>query len=273
MDIDKGQELEKLRQAFKALADLGGGFDECLVSVLPALNRLAVDTQNWQLMFDLLHWDWQEGHLPVSPDELDQLSTQLSPFSDQAQVVQQQQKDAQEWGEALKKSGLTPGQALSLAKLDLEMEAEKNAVLTQTAAHPSPLSLPLAIVRQYRQFYRADKRYNPSRSNALKPLLTAIGVIRKSGSDGEDLANEVAGAVLADMNQVHANTAKGRWVEPSRNVERSLIADFAGFMVYQVLGQKFRGDKSQFSSKSGIGLIEDACYFLYLMEQEKENSA
>ena len=267
--------LTQLRDGFRGLAQLGSSFEECLVAVLPALNRIVPDAENWQLVFDLLHWDWEGlGRAPVPIDLQDQLSLALSPWrSETAAILRRQDASAQEWADALNAAGLSPSEALGLAKADIEMTVEKESALTAVATHKSAIAAPLEIVRQYRQFYRASKMYSPERTNALKPLLLAKEVIQRSSSTGEDLAVEVAGRIAAHLAQVRRGTAKGRWVISSQDAERQAISEFARFLVHHLLGERFRGDKSQFSSKTGIGLIEDACFFLYLLEQEKENDS
>lgn len=266
--------LTRLRCGFQGLASLGSSFEECLVAILPALNRTAKDAENWQLIFDLLHWDW-EGitKQPVPIETQDNLAMILSPWkSETAAILKRQDASAQEWADALAASGVSPVEALGLAKADVAMLAEKDSSLTAVATHVSPIAAPLEIVRQYRQFYRASKMYSPDRTNALKPLLLAKEVIQKSRSQGEELAVEVAGRIAAHLAQVRRGTAKGRWVIPDPSAERQAISGFSNFMVHHILGERFGGDKAQFSSKRGIGIIEDACFYLYLLEQDRENN-
>jgi CRISPR type I-D-associated protein Csc3/Cas10d len=102
-------------------------------------------------------------------------------------------------------------------------------------------------------------------------LLLAIEVVKSSPSNGEDLVQEVLGRIVARLQQTRSKNAKGRWVVHDQTVERELIYEFAQFLIFNVLEEKFKGDKSAFSSQKKIGLIEDACYALYCIEQDKEN--
>jgi hypothetical protein len=265
--------LGLLRSSFASLVLLDEPFEQCIIAVLPSLNRMAANAENWQLIFDLLHWDWGATRPPVPVETQDNLALALSPWkSETAQVLASQRASAEEWAEALGANGISPMEALGLSSQDLVLTVEKESGLTQVAQSKSHLSIPLELVRQYRMFYRASKMYRPERTNALKPLLLAKEVVQRSTSSGEDLCVEVAGRIGAHMVQVRRTTAKGRWVISDQAAERQAIAEFASFVVYHLLDERFRGDKAQFSSKSGIGLIEDACYFLYLLEQDKENT-
>jgi CRISPR type I-D-associated protein Csc3/Cas10d len=269
------QSVLPLPQAQLLEAEAIAAFDLAIKSVLGRLNSMP-NTENWQLIFDLLHWDWcDDPNRPNIPmGELDKMSLRYSKFGEhQEAVIESQIESAAQWRRDLEDSGLDPETALSLAHKESQMIIHAEAHHTAIANHPSPIAIPQAIVQKYRLFYRAEKRYNPERTNALKPLLLATEIIQRSRSQGEDLVQEVVGRIVARMQQTRSKNAKGRWVAPNQAVERKLIYEFSCFIVYNVLGERFRQDKSAFSSKNGIGLIEDACYALYCLEQDKENTA
>lgn len=126
----------------------------------------------------------------------------------------------------------------------------------------SPIAAPKAIADLTWTFYRPVNR---QRSHVLAILEAAKQAVIRAPKQAstEELSMLVAGRVLARMNQIRSGTAKGRWVLGLAD-EREAISEFADFLVLAVLDDLWHGDRSQFSAKSGIGLIEDAVYFLTL---------
>lgn len=267
--------LSEIRSDFFRCALESRDFEISFLSVLTKINAFVKDAYNWQLIFDLLHFDWAGFESctfeEVSTERLDQLSLRWSPYGKQTEtVIQQQKESAEKWAQELEACEISPMQALGIARQEMVFIAEEENRSVAIADSPSPISIPIELVRLYRVFYRAEKRYKPDTTNALKPMLLAKEVIRASSSTGLDLELEVTGRLVAFMRQVRASTAKGRWVLPNASDEHHAIAQFSKFIVQQVLGGKFNGDKATFSSKRGIGLIEDACFYLYVLEAEKE---
>jgi CRISPR-associated protein Csc3 len=78
----------------------------------------------------------------------------------------------------------------------------------------SPLNRPKNLTELYRQFYRANKRYNPEAERGFKPDRCG----RRYDSQRRNLFREkpsvsvVAAEVAGLMNRVHASTAEGRWI-------------------------------------------------------------
>lgn len=133
----------------------------------------------------------------------------------------------------------------------------------------SPIAAPKAIADLIWAFYRPVNR---QRSHVLAILESAKQAVIKAPkrASAEELSMLVSGRVLARMNQIRNGTAKGRWVLGLAD-EREAIADFADFLVLAVLDDLWHGDRAQFSAKSGIGLIEDAVYFLMLEFSNKHH--
>lgn len=264
--------LKDIKERFLGLVKTGLSFEESAEGVNSLLCKLP-NAENYQIVFDTLHWYWEgETKNRLRPEELDRICLKLSPFREyQEAEIQKQIESANEWRDALVEAGMSPMDALSLAKVDCEVEVAIESANTAIATSKSDIAIPQEIVRLYRHFYRAAKFYNPDKTNAIKPLLLAKEVITKSSSTKEDLVQEIVGRIVARMNQVRGNNALGRYVVRNKVKEIDCIRRFADFIVYNVLEQKFSEDKSWFSSQKGIGLIEDACYYLYILEQEKEN--
>lgn len=252
-------------------------FEKLIIEVATLLNT-APNADNFQFAFDALYFLWecklniQHGEeIPIP--ERDRIALKYSRFGEhQEAVIQKQIDEANQWAKDLEGAGIDdPMQTISFSKAEAEFILAKEQRETAVATHPSPIAIPQRIVQLYRKFYRAEK-YNPDATNVLKPLLLTKEVISKSSSKGEELAQEILGRISAHMKQVRARSAKGRWVIRDLAEERQAIIEFASFMVFHVLQEKFRNDKSSFSSKRRIGLIEDACDALYRLEQDKENN-
>lgn len=268
--------LNSIRNSFALLIEQGLTFEEAIASLQPLLKEVITNMESrdkarqYQLIFNLLHWDYSAKNDPIPVHEQDRIELKYSPF-DQRTVIAEQIKAAEDWAESLRENNLSPREGLSLCYAEMQMMAHKENSTKEVAKHPSAIAVPQAIVQSYRQFYRAEKRFNPERRNALRPLEVASDVINKSRSEGEELSQEIAGGVKALMCQVHNGTGKGRFVT-NGEIENSLIKEFADLVV-TILENKFENDKALFLSKQGIGLIKDAVYAVYCLEQDKENLA
>ncbi|MDB9519219.1 type I-D CRISPR-associated protein Cas10d/Csc3 [Roseofilum reptotaenium CS-1145] len=137
----------------------------------------------------------------------------------------------------------------------------------------SPLNHPKKLTELYRQFYRANKRYNPKANAVLKPIDIASETILKAESavfQGETLVFVVAAEIYKLMDRVHNSTAEGRWVFKNREEERQKILEFAEYFVVEVFDKYFSGDRALLSGQP-INLIRDTCEFLYRLADDKEN--
>ena len=137
----------------------------------------------------------------------------------------------------------------------------------------SPLNHPQKLTELYRNFYRANKRYNPKANAVLKPIDIASETILKAESSvfqGETLVAAVAAEVCKLMDRVHASTAEGRWQMSDREKERQAVLEFAKYFVIEVFEKSFKGDRARLAGRQ-INLIRDTCEFLYRLEQDKEN--
>lgn len=137
----------------------------------------------------------------------------------------------------------------------------------------SPLNHPKKLTDLYRQFYRANKPYNPKANAVLKPVDIAADTILKAETGifhDEALVTVVAAEVFKLMDRVHASTAEGRWVVSDREKERQLVLDFANYFVVNVFEKAFAGDRARLAGRQ-INLIRNTCEFLYRLEQDKEN--
>ncbi|OPF17588.1 type I-D CRISPR-associated protein Cas10d/Csc3 [Microcystis aeruginosa KW] len=135
----------------------------------------------------------------------------------------------------------------------------------------SPLNHPKKLTELYRQFYRANKRYNPKANAVLKPIDVAADTILKGGMyQGEALVSVVAAEVASLMNRVHASTAEGRWILSDREQERQKILSFARYFVIDMFEGSFKGDRARLAGRQ-LNLIRDTCEFLYRLEQDREN--
>jgi CRISPR-associated protein Csc3 len=138
----------------------------------------------------------------------------------------------------------------------------------------SPLNHPQKLTELYRQFYRANKSYNPKANAVLKPIDVASSTILKADPSfqGEALVHVVAAEVCKLIDRVHASTAEGRWILKDREEERQKILEFANYFVKDVFVETFKGDRARLAGRQ-INLIRDTCEFLYRLEQDQENQA
>jgi len=137
----------------------------------------------------------------------------------------------------------------------------------------SSLNHPKKLTDLYRQFYRANKRYNAKANAILKPIDIAADTILKvetSMFHDDALVTVVAAEVFKLMDRVHSSTAEGRWVVSDREKERQLVLDFAHYFVNDVFEKAFAGDRARLAGRQ-LNLIRDTCEFLYRLEQDKEN--
>jgi CRISPR-associated protein Csc3 len=137
----------------------------------------------------------------------------------------------------------------------------------------SSLNHPKQLMELYRQFYRANKRYNPKANAVLKPIDIAADTILKADTtvfQGEALVMAVAAEVFKLMDRVHGSTAEGRWVMSNREKEREAIIEFARYFVVEVFEKSFRCDRARLAGRQ-LNLIRDTCEFLYRLEDDKEN--
>jgi CRISPR-associated protein Csc3 len=136
----------------------------------------------------------------------------------------------------------------------------------------SPLNHPQKLTELYRQFYRANKSYNPKANAVLKPIDVASSTILKADPSfqGEALVHVVAAEVCKLIDRVHASTAEGRWILKDREEERQKILGFANYFVKDVFVETFKGDRARLAGRQ-INLIRDTCEFLYRLAQDKEN--
>jgi CRISPR-associated protein Csc3 len=142
-----------------------------------------------------------------------------------------------------------------------------------TLTAESPLNHPKKLTELYRQFYRANKRYNAKANAVLKPIDIAADTILKAESSmfhDDALVTVVAAEVFKLMDRVHNSTAEGRWVVSDREKERQLVLDFARYFVINVFKEAFAGDRARLAGRQ-LNLIRDTCEFLYRLEQDKEN--
>jgi len=137
----------------------------------------------------------------------------------------------------------------------------------------SPLNHPKKLVELYREFYRANKRYNAKSNAVLKPLDIASETLLKAETSvfqGEMLVAVVAAEVFKLMDRVRASTAEGHWKIQDRETERQKVLDFSRYFVEEVFEKAFKGDRARLAGKQ-INLLRDTCEFLYRLEQDKEN--
>lgn len=136
----------------------------------------------------------------------------------------------------------------------------------------SQLNHPKKLTELYRQFYRANKRYNPKANAVLKPIDIASKTILEAdlSFQGEVMVYMVAAEVFKLMDRVHASTAEGRWMFKNREEERQAILEFSQYFVVEVFEKSFAGDRARLAGRQ-INLIRDTCEFLYRLEDDKEN--
>lgn len=267
--MDRCIQQQAIRAQFAVYAIAGVAFIDCILALAPSMKDFAIDANNWDLLYDLLHWEWEGyGREPIAIEERERISLIFAPCPEaQEKLIERAKRDAQEWAEALMESGLSPMEAIGLATEASQQIVAAEVVQSQIVSHPSAIAIPQTLMELQCNFYRPASR---DRTNVLKPLMTATKVIRKSRSEGTDLAMEVAGALTAQMRQIRAGTAKGRWVAKGLSEDILQVSRYADFLVHKVLSERFGGDKAQFSSKTGIGLIEDAVFYLYLLKADNE---
>lgn len=136
----------------------------------------------------------------------------------------------------------------------------------------SPLNHPQKLTELYREFYRANKSYNPKANAVLKPIDVASTTILKADPSfqGEALVHVVAAEVCKLIDRVHASTAEGRWILKDREEERQKILEFANYFVKDVFVETFKGDRARLAGRQ-INLVRDTCEFLYRLAQDQEN--
>ncbi|NER05459.1 MAG: type I-D CRISPR-associated protein Cas10d/Csc3 [Okeania sp. SIO3C4] len=136
----------------------------------------------------------------------------------------------------------------------------------------SNLNPPQKLTQLYREFYRANKKYNPKTNAVLKPIDIAQDVILNADPSfqNETLVNAVAAEVSKLMDRVHASTAEGRWIFSKREEEREKILELAKYFVKDVFYETFGGDRARLAGRQ-INLIRDTCEFLYRLENDREN--
>jgi CRISPR-associated protein Csc3 len=137
----------------------------------------------------------------------------------------------------------------------------------------SALNHPKKLTELYREFYRANKRYNAKANAILKPIDIAADTILKAESSmfhDDALVTVVAAEVFKLMDRVHNSTAEGRWVISDREKERQLVLGFAHYFVVDVFEKAFAGDRARLAGRQ-LNLIRNTCEFLYRLEQDKEN--
>lgn len=144
---------------------------------------------------------------------------------------------------------------------------------TLIVSEKSPLNHPKNLTELYRNFYRANKRYNPKSNAVLKPIDIAADTILKADLtvfNGETLVMTVAAEVFKLMDRVHSSTAEGRWVFSNREEERQAVLNFAQYFVIDVFEKSFAGDRARLAGRQ-LNLLRDTCEFLYRLEDDKDN--
>ncbi len=150
---------------------------------------------------------------------------------------------------------------------------KKESQLKVKDENKSPINHPLKLTMLYRQFYRANKRYNPKSNAVLKPIDVAASVILNADSivfQGDTLIMTVAAEIFKLMDRVHAARAEGFAVMFDREQERQAILDFSRCFVVEVFEKSFSGDRARLAGRQ-LNLLRDTCEFLYRLEQDKEN--
>lgn len=139
----------------------------------------------------------------------------------------------------------------------------------------SEINHPRRLVELYRKFYRAEFKPNSRASarGATKPFHLASQIIVNTDSTlkGQPLIDAIAARIMKLMQQCHGNTAEGYWVIADPSLERQAIIDFAEYLVVNVFEQSFNGDRARLQGRQ-LGYLEDACEFVYRLEQDKEKA-
>lgn len=143
-----------------------------------------------------------------------------------------------------------------------------------TVTTESSLNHPQQLTELYRNFYRANKRYNPKANAVLKPIDIASKTILEADPSfqGKSLVLAVAAEVSKLMDRVHSSTAEGRWIFSNREEERQAVLAFARYFVEEIFEKSFAGDRARLAGRQ-INLIRDTCEFIYRLENDKENHA
>ena len=144
--------------------------------------------------------------------------------------------------------------------------------LMMSEQNGSPLNHPQQLTDLYRQFYRANKRYNPKSNAVLKPIDVAKDTILNADPSfrEETLVMAVAAEVAKLMDRVRSSTAEGRWVLKQREEERQAVLAFARYFVMDVFEDTFAGDRARLAGRQ-INLIRDTCEFVYRLADDQEN--
>jgi hypothetical protein len=131
----------------KDLAAAISAFEAGIAAVHLSMNAVLVNAENWQMIFDLLHWDWcavaSRQSIPVT--ELDRITLKYSRFGEhQEAVVHKQIESAKEWAKDLFESGISLEEALSLSFGEAQMIVHNEQKNTGISKHPSPVAIPQA---------------------------------------------------------------------------------------------------------------------------------
>jgi hypothetical protein len=253
-------------------------FEECIQGILSLVHDAGFNAANWEMLFATLAWHYDGVTKVYPPAEFqDRIVTKYCPDKVGIRsVVKQSQESGRKFGEALDEMGVDRGKAFTIlddCRTVLDNNIENDKQRTTIAKHPSPLSVPQHLVDLYRAFYRAEKRFGATNTDVLKPILRAKEVVLKAprNTNSLELTQMILGDLCNLMQQIHNGTAKGRYVIHQREWEQQAILAFADFFVNHLLMETFGGDRSKMSSKTGIGLIEDACSALFRLEDHKES--
>lgn len=253
-------------------------YEGCIVQVLPLIQEANLDAANWEMVFSTLAWLYDGATKVYPPTEFqDRLVSKYCPNKVGIRSELKQRQDAAvKFGQALDAMGIDRSEAYTVlgdCKAALDNNIENDRQRTAIAKHPSPLSVPQHLVDLYRAFYRAEKRFNATNTDVLKPILRAKEVVLKAprNTNPLELTQMVFGDLCNLMQQIRNGTAKGRYVIHQREWEQQAILAFADFFVNYLLMETFCGDRSKMTSKTGIGLIEDACSALFRLEDNKES--
>ena len=135
---------------------------------------------------------------------------------------------------------------------------------------------PQKLVELYRRFYRAPHLYKKtsyglSARKAIQPLFEALDVICRVDSNSRDpdtLVQIICGKVASLMKRIRGGAALGFWVIPDIIGEHQAIQEFAEYVVVEVFYKAFGGDVGRLAGRQR-GYLEDACDFLYRLEEDK----
>lgn len=138
---------------------------------------------------------------------------------------------------------------------------------------------PQNLVELYRKFYRAPniyKRtsYGPSARKSIQPVFDAFDILCRADSSQRNvdtLIQLIAGSISKLINRIRSNTALGYWVIQDYAQEHQAILDFSQYVVKDIFYGSFNGDVGRFAGRQR-GYLEDACEFLYRLEEDKEKT-